>query len=64
MQGQDHPAPWEYVQLILCRDVYHCTPNALEEIPAATVLSHLTLIEVEAQVRDMASGKYERVKRG
>ena len=44
-------APWEYIELILCRDVYHCTPNKLDDIPLDKILAHLTCISVEAQVR-------------
>lgn len=62
--GKDHPAPWAYVELILCRDVYHCTPVDLAGIPADTVIAHLTLLEVEATVRDMQGDKFEHVKPG
>ena len=35
------PAPPEYLQLILCRDIYHCTPVELDQIPIETVMAHL-----------------------
>lgn len=45
--------PWEYVQLRLCRDVYHCTPSALDEEDWATVQTHLRLLDVEARAKEM-----------
>ena len=44
------PAPWEYVELVLCRDVYHCTPVELERVPADVVLRHLAVLGIEADV--------------
>ena len=43
--------PFEYVTLVLCRDVYHCTPPALRGVPVIDVLRHLTCLDVEGQVR-------------
>lgn len=42
-------APREYIDLILCRDVYHCTPDELRHIPAQTVEDHLLCIQAERQ---------------
>ena len=49
------PAPWEYLELTLCRDVYHCTPMELERIPAGTVMKHLSILGIEAEVQRMKS---------
>ena len=43
--------PREYVTLVLCRDVYHCTPVELREVPLADILAHLTCLGVEGRVR-------------
>ena len=42
--------PWEYVDLRLCRDVYHCLPSALEAEDARTILTHLEFMAKEARV--------------
>lgn len=47
------PAPREYVELVLCRDVYHCTPLELAQIPLETVEAHLICIAAETKVRNM-----------
>jgi hypothetical protein len=44
--------PPEYIELILCRDVYHCRPNDLDDVPLETVLDHLTCLDVEAEVQN------------
>ena len=44
-------APDEYIDLLLCRDVYHCTPVALDGVPAEVVQTHLALLEAEAGAR-------------
>lgn len=45
------PCPPEYLELILCRDVYHCTPQALRQIPLEDILVALTCLRIEADVR-------------
>jgi hypothetical protein len=47
------PQPPEYLSLILCRDVYHCTPAALEEQSLDAVNDHLLCLQLEAEVRQM-----------
>ena len=44
------PPPPEYIELILCRDVYHCTPSELDEQDVARVEAHLICLELEAQL--------------
>jgi hypothetical protein len=46
------PPPPEYLELLLCRDVYHCPPTELARVPLATVLAHLACLDAEAQVRE------------
>jgi hypothetical protein len=48
-----HPAPREYLELVLCRDVYHCTPLELAKIPVETVEAHLVCIAAENKVRSL-----------
>lgn len=55
------PAPWKYVELVLCRDVYHCTPVELDQVPLVTILEHLAMMRVESIVHDMEGNKYERI---
>jgi hypothetical protein len=49
----DAPAPAEYLELVLCRDVYHCTPQELAQIPMSKLLRHLTMLSAEAKVMDV-----------
>jgi hypothetical protein len=39
------------VDLILCRDIYHCTPGELDAQDWERIEEHLVCLEVEAQVR-------------
>jgi hypothetical protein len=48
-------APLEYVELILCRDVYHCPPDALPDWD--TCMDALAMIDVENQVMNKKVGK-------
>jgi hypothetical protein len=45
------PSPWEYVELRFCRDIYHCTPNELAEVPYKKILAHLACMDGEEQYR-------------
>ena len=45
----EEPAPLEYIELMMCRDVYHCPPQHLP--PWRIMREHLAIIEVEADVR-------------
>jgi hypothetical protein len=42
--------PLEYLQLFLCRDVYHCTPPQLDEVPLPRILQDLTVLNIEAEM--------------
>lgn len=44
--GLDDP-PYEYLELIACRDLYHCTPSELAAVPLKKVLAHLTCHSAE-----------------
>lgn len=43
--------PWEYVELVLCRDVYHCSPGELDEQDPVRVFRHLEALSGEAIAR-------------
>jgi hypothetical protein len=45
------PAPDEYIDLLLCRDVYHCLPSQLDEEDHLVISSHLTMMDAEAEHR-------------
>lgn len=47
---QDGQPPKEYIDLVLCRDVYHCTPSELYQQDARIVMAHLACLDVEAEV--------------
>ena len=49
--------PWEYIELILCRDIYHCTPSELYEQPVDVINMHLALIGVEKRVEEFRNQK-------
>ena len=44
--------PPEYVELVLCRDVYHCTPDELGAIDLDTVIRHQVCMAAENYVRE------------
>jgi hypothetical protein len=50
--GIGSPPP-ELVELHLCRDIYHCTPVELAQVPAGTINRHLVIMQAEAQVRKL-----------
>lgn len=47
------PAPERLIELILCRDVYHCTPVQLQQVDLATIAAHLTCISAEAGAQEV-----------
>jgi len=49
----DAPAPVEYLELVLCRDIYHCTPPELGEVDMQTINAHLACLDGEAQARQV-----------
>lgn len=44
--------PPEYLELVMCRDVYHCTPDNLPAM--SKMLAHLTCMEEESKPRRLA----------
>ena len=48
--GESAP-PQEYLDLHLCRDVYHCAPSVLFEQDNDVIQAHLVCLDVEARVR-------------
>jgi len=50
------PPPWEYVELYLCRDVYHCTPSQLRKELASDIYAHLAMIDMENKVAERKNG--------
>ncbi len=51
------PPPWEYIELILCRDVYHCTPSQLREEDFSDIMATLAMLSAENQVREARNKK-------
>ena len=45
------PVPPEYVELQLCRDVYHCLPSALAKEDNLTIERHIMMMQVESGTR-------------
>lgn len=41
------------MEMVLCRDVYHCLPSELRREKARDILAHLACMEVEGQKRDL-----------
>lgn len=50
------PAPAEYIEFVLCRDVYHCRPSELRQEDLADILAHLTCLRVESDVQQIRQG--------
>jgi hypothetical protein len=42
--------PWEYVEMRLCRDVYHCLPSELDREDWGRVRMHMAMMEAETKV--------------
>jgi hypothetical protein len=51
------PAPVEYTELVLCRDVFHCTPSALRAEDADDILAALACLEAENYVQKQRERK-------
>jgi hypothetical protein len=51
------------VELVLCRDVYHCRPSELDGEDADVVLTHLALLSTAAKVEEFRAKKH-RATRG
>jgi len=47
----------EYIRLVMCRDVYHCTPTQLEEVSWKTIQEDLLMMGVERTIQQRRSKK-------
>lgn len=45
------PAPWPWVRLFLCRDVYRCRPSELDDEDWQTVMLDIEMLAVETRVK-------------
>jgi hypothetical protein len=61
--GGDGPPP-EYNDLVLCRDIYHCTPNELDEQDAQTVQLHILMHNAEQEELSRKQGGTKRKSKG
>ena len=41
------PLPAAYTELVLCRDIYHCPPDALDRQSLQRVVQHLAALRAE-----------------
>jgi hypothetical protein len=39
--------------VVLCRDIYHCTPGELDQQDWSRIQAHVEVLAAEAQVRNM-----------
>lgn len=49
------PLPVEYLQLVLCRDIYHCPPSMLPDW--VTIRRAMAMIDAEQKVAQRKRGK-------
>ncbi len=49
--------PIEYIELVFCRDIYHCTPNEFWEVPMEVVEMHMEIMGIEEKVRSFGKPK-------
>jgi hypothetical protein len=47
----DEPPPPQYIRLIFCRDVYHCTPDMLGKLPVKILIEDMAMLNIENQVK-------------
>lgn len=50
-------APVEYTELVLCRDVFHCTPSQLRAESAEDIMAALACLEAERYVQKQREKK-------
>jgi hypothetical protein len=51
--GEDRPMPWEYIEYVMCKDIYHCTPDEFRQQDIETVLLHLAFFNLENTVKNL-----------
>jgi len=51
--------------MILCRDVYHCTPVELRRVPLAKIMEHIACLAGESRYfEDERKKREQELKRG
>jgi hypothetical protein len=50
--------PPEYLELVLCRDVYHCLPDELDRQDYGRILRHLVCLDAEGIVAKRRQGSW------
>jgi len=48
--------------LVLCRDIYHCPPDALDRQPLVRVAAHLAALNAERRYQNIVA-EHQRKKR-
>lgn len=43
--------PWEYTEMVLCRDIYHCVPSQLDREDYERIMRHLDMYNTEQDVK-------------
>ncbi len=43
--------PWEYTELLLCRDVYHCLPSELDQEDWGRIQLHMAMMQAEVEAK-------------
>jgi len=56
------PLPAAYTELVLCRDIYHCPPDALDRQPLRRVAQHLAALRAERRYQAITA-EHQRKKR-
>jgi hypothetical protein len=52
--------PLEYIELVLCRDVFHVTRSALRAESASDILETLTMLDAEGEVAHLRAKSRKR----
>jgi len=45
------------VELVLCRDIYHCTPQELDKVDVRRLAAHLAMYAIEKKVEAQRGNK-------
>jgi len=64
LEPRKHDAPNELLELILCRDIYHCRPSELDDEDWLRVRAHLTCIAAENEVARLPTRRRAIPKKG
>ena len=51
-ESKNSPPPWEWTELQLCREVYHCLPSALDGEDYDAIAVHLALLAEEGRYQN------------